>query len=267
MSGVIKRVNAQELFLAHAIPAAVKELLERKHLYQSVTLQIKEKSELSEMSTALWTTTGKTSSPAIAFRAPDVKLFCNSKKCGRLEAFNLVSSEDVPLRAGGGYESKAGAVQVFLLSYLCQSCKALPETFLIRREGVKLILCGRSPMEFIDIPRDIPRQVQKFYRSALLAYQSGETLAGNFMLRTVIEQWARQVAGEESSREAERLIESYMLSLPDDFKSRFYSMKLLYGKLSEDIHSAIGSAELFEDAIGKIVEHFEARRLHKISVK
>ncbi len=116
-------------------------------------------------------------------------------------------------------------------------------------------------MEYVDIPADIPRQVHKFYRGALLAYQSGETLAGNFMLRTVIEQWARHATGKESSRDAEDIMESYMASLPEDFKRNFSSMRSLYGELSNDIHGAVGSLELFEGSIVKIIEHFEARRL------
>jgi hypothetical protein len=61
-------------------------------------------------------------------------------------------------------------------------------------------------------------------------------------------------------------MKSYMTSLPEDFKRRFSSMRELYGELSNDIHGAIGSAELFESSILKIGEHFEARRLYKISV-
>ncbi len=96
---VVKRLDAQELVLLYEIPAAIKQLLERKHLYQSVTLQAsaprghqEETVELSKASTASWIphadTTGKSATNAVSFRAPDVKLFC--KQCARLEAFNLV---------------------------------------------------------------------------------------------------------------------------------------------------------------------------------
>jgi hypothetical protein len=274
MRGVVKRLDAQELVLYFEIPAAIKQLLEGKHLYQSITLQASAPPvhqeatvELSKASAALWiphaNTTGKSATLAVSFSAPDVKLFC--KRCSRLEAFNLVSSNEVLARTGKSYESKTGAVQIFVFSYLCQSCKITPEVFLIRREGLKLILCGRAPMEYIDIPTDIPREVQKFYRGALLAYQSGETLAGNFMLRTVIEQWARYATGKESSRDSDEIMDSYMASLPEDFKRSFSSMRSLYGELSNDIHGAVGSSELFEDSIAKINDHFEARRLCRIS--
>jgi hypothetical protein len=50
-------------------------------------------------------------------------------------------------------------------------------------------------------------------------------------------------------------------TLPDDLKTRFPSMRTLYGELSVDIHSAIGSPELFEKARAQIVQHFDVRRM------
>ena len=55
-----------------------------------------------------------------------------------------------------------------------------------------------------------------------------------------------------------------MSSLPLDFKARFESFRTLYDKLSGDMHTAGGNANLFEWAIAKIKEHFEARRLFRL---
>jgi len=57
-----------------------------------------------------------------------------------------------------------------------------------------------------------------------------------------------------------------MAALPEDFKTRFPSMRTLYGDLSVDIHGASGSPALFERALVEIVQHFEARRLFKLAV-
>lgn len=283
------------------IPAAIKELLEKKHLYQSVTLdprgliavtgggrtETSLAKEIKIMESIGWMipedhpslNTKATTSGAVAvqaaqslvwLKAPDVKLFC--EECDRAEAFNsiatriLVSSvgdNSLPLQGSVGDNSLA--VQVFAFSFLCQSCKSVPEVFLVRRRGLKLTLCGRAPIEYIEVPFFMPKQVQPFYRRAIVAFQSGEVLAGNFLLRTVIEQWARIATHLETATQSDRVMEVYMDSLPNDFKSRFPSIRDLYATLSVDIHGAVGSPELFERAQGEIVEHFDARRIFKLT--
>lgn len=47
--------------------------------------------------------------------------------------------------------------------------------------------------------------------------------------------------------------------------SRFPSLSDLYGKLSDAIHAAEASNTLFEGALKDIEEHFEARRLFKLT--
>lgn len=200
----------------------------------------------------------------ISFSTPDVKLFC--KNCDRIEAFNSISTEDF-LSHGfedyKGFKTKHGIVQIFIFSFLCQSCKIVPEVFVVRREDLKLTLCGRAPIEHIPVPKVIPKQIQHFYSGAILAYQSGQTLPGNFLLRTLIEQWA-QFKCERQNLQADQAIDLYMETLPQDFKDRFPSLRELYGELSVDIHTATGSTNLFEKACKQIDEHFEARRLFKL---
>jgi hypothetical protein len=287
MTEAIERIKTQKLAkedLLVNISAAVKELLESKHLYQRVAVRTVESSrrpgimvEFMEAASGPWIPTDVTALlqkaatggatakwlvQAVTFGPPDLKMFCS--QCERSEAFNLVSAGNALSLSERVYQVKDDVVQVFVLSYLCQSCKNIPEVFLVRRQGLKLSLCGRAPMEHVDIPASTPKQVQRFYRGALLAYQSGETLAGNFLLRTVVEQWARYVTGKELARDADEILDSYMTSLPEDFKGRFFSMRSLYGELSNDIHGALASSELFERARMQITEHFEARRLFKL---
>jgi len=121
-------------------------------------------------------------------------------------------------------------------------------------------------MERLEVPSIIPKIVQSFYAGAVLAYQSGQHLPGNFMLRTLIEQWARGAADQTSAVQADRILDSYMASLPDDFRGRFPSLRTLYGELSADIHGAIGSEELFKRAQEEIIEHFSARKLFKLDL-
>ncbi len=230
------------------IENAFKSLFEEKHLYQSISIDEKEinriadaagrgpaiaiKSSIEKMWVPEDTPQGPKSQLAghIFFKTPHVKSFCTT--CDRVEAYSHVSTSDVT-----GIYSENQNVQVFAVSYLCQSCRDLPEVFIVRRERLKLVLCGRAPIENVYVPNDIPKSVRRFYSGAIVAHQSGQTLAGNFLLRCLIEHWSRE-ATKEKDMPADQTIDSYMKSLPGDFNARFPSVRESYGKLSADIHRA-----------------------------
>jgi hypothetical protein len=83
------------------------------------------------------------------------------------------------------------AVQIFFLAYECQSCKSFPEVFMIRREKMKLTPSGRTPIEKVEIPKFIPKAQREFFSDAIIAFNSGQILAGKFLLRTFVEQYVR----------------------------------------------------------------------------
>jgi hypothetical protein len=284
-------INEWQRLFEQRITLAVKSLLETKHLYQSITLEYEDlfdtigegeiteqqplediKTSFSESLQANWfaidrfnpnyLTSGIRPSP-FCFETPDIKLFCH--KCERVEPVNSISSTDFFQRESTPryFLTSGQRVQVFVFSFLCQSCKSVPEVFLVRRQGLKLTHSGRSPIEHIDVPRVIPNPVKGYYSGAVVAHQSGQTLAGIFLLRTVIEQWARFLI-PHAPRDADKLLDAYMGTLPDDFKTRFASFPSLYENLSDDMHAARGNADLFERALAKIEEHFEARRLFRL---
>jgi hypothetical protein len=275
------------------VTTAVKLLLESKHLYQSATLEIKDLLDNTLKSlqdheheefvkSRFYTRVGANWFPVdrafrrhihpkppeekekpIRFQTPDVKLFCQT--CDRIEAFNSISSEDFLQRdpVSAAFTLSGQIVQVFALSFLCQSCKSVPEVFLVRRQGLKLTNSGRSPIEHVDVPPVIPKSVRTFYSGAVVAHQSGQTLAGIFLLRTLIEQWARSGAPCNQLL-ADAVLDAYMATLPEDFKSRFPSFRVLYADLSADIHAVKGDTDLFDRARVEIVEHFDARLLFKL---
>lgn len=272
------------------VTASMKLLLETKHLYQSLAVESSDlitayvakratryhdqaKIEFLRLIQGNWIPLDNANPkpvshwvqapPSIKFRTPDVKLFCTV--CDRKEAFNSISSEDFLQRLSSPvlFGSATDTIQIFTLSFLCQSCKRVPEVFLVRRTGLKLTNSGRSPIEHVEVPADIPKPIQRFYSGALVAYQSGQVLAGVFLLRTLIEQWARSVV-TQPDLQADEVLDAYMEMLPGDLKTRFPSMRSLYSELSADIHAATGSAELFEKAGADIVKHFEGRRLYDL---
>ena len=270
-------------------------MLERKHLYQSVSIDLAAivKSNLEQLREGLqspsltlqfsgvsrWTwklkddadlvgqLTSKIGTPEpqeFLWAAPDIKTYC--QRCGRIEPFNLISAQTLLPRSGASkqdYVDSKGKVQIYSLSYLCQSCKSIPEVFVLRRHGNRLQLCGRAPMEAVDVPKYLPAEVSNYFSGAQVAFQSGQTLAGLFMLRTTCEQWVRLYAAEGDK--ADVALEKYAASLPPDFSDRFPSLKAVYGKLSDALHRAEGDDHLFDSVTQAICEHFEARKVFKLA--
>lgn len=279
--------------LAALVSHATKNLLESRHLYQSVVVdvdalvtQVASRTETRSKEHFLkwaanapqwpWIVSDRSSFPAllqslssnvdpnrVTWQTPDIKSFC--KRCDRLEPFNAVDATNFLSfgnPASGGPLNGKTRHQVYVASYLCQSCKAVPEVFVIQREGAKLTLCGRSPMETVFVPKAIPKEISRLVSGASIAHNSGQTLAGLFLLRTALEQWSMLYASSEDR--ADEALEKYMQSLPEDFKARFPSIRNLYGDLSAAIHRADGAAALFDTAVAQVNEHFEARRLFKL---
>lgn len=270
---------------------ALRVLLEHKHLYQSVQVNlsvsanfeaaakvIKERAASTvERGASLqdgpWLICGShtfdysfsRADPAgmkleerLQVRAPDLKLYCVAP-CKRLEPFHATDCTHVFSSSDDSNPTR----QIFVLGYVCQSCRGEPAAFLVRREGLKLTLAGRSPIEHINVPREIPRQVAKYYSGAVVAHQSGQTLAGNFLLRTLVEQWVRSFPPTAEMR-VEAALDWYYSNLPEDFRQRFPSLRNSYEKLSSDIHAAGGDAKVFSDESVHIGKHFDAWRVYEL---
>jgi hypothetical protein len=201
---------------------------------------------------------------------PHVSIFC--KNCERREAFapiwhsELISEIRTSISSG---LSKPIALdedfQIFSLVYQCQRCLGTPESFLVRREGWTLSLQGRSPMERVEVPSYIPRIESKFYRDAVIAFNSGKTLAGLFYLRTFIEQFGRRITGIAGKATGDEIFDVYYKTLSLKLADQMPSLREWYDKLSDPIHSAREDTALFESARVEIERHFDFRRIYKIN--
>lgn len=201
--------------------------------------------------------------PRISFLVDAIKTAC--AECREITPFNLKDVFDTYHQGDRRWrpiEALQGQ-QEFVFMFECQSCRRDPDVFLVRRRGLRLTLCGRSPMELVLVPQFIPKTVQRYYSSAVVAFQSGQILAALFLLRVVIEQFTRQEVRATQGR-ADEVLDQYVNLLPEDFKKRFPSLKEVYGALSAAIHAANESAELFEGSRKKIERHFDARRVFRI---
>jgi hypothetical protein len=147
--------------------------------------------------------------------------------------------------------------QTLLFPYQCQSCKKEPLVFLVHRDGLKLTLAGRSHFEIVPVPKSIPKTEKEYYSDAVVAYNTGNVLAGLFLLRTLIEQYMRRVLSVTGKLSGDDLSDQYAKLLDDEFPQRHPSLKVIYEELSAKLHLAEKSADQFIKSREDIDRHFE----------
>jgi len=273
--------------LPSLISYAFRQLLENKHLYQKIEIDVsglmleasalsksthhRDKSFADECFEILdwrWHIANKPTEQTngtgneILFYLPTIKIYCLS--CDRIEAFNANSPKNHAIL--NHLISRNKWQQIFALEYECQSCKGLPTIFMVRRNELKLFLEGRSPIEHVEVPKVIPKEQRKYYSGAIIAHNSGQTLAGLFLLRTFVEQYLRSVSPNPELL-VDDLVEGYMGQLPLDFKGKFPSLGKIYSELSGAIHKAEASVDLFDKTKNNLIKHFDAKRIFEIHDK
>ena len=135
---------------------------------------------------------------------------------------------------------------------------------MVRRSGWDLILEGRSPMERVPVESFIPKEERDFFRDAVIARNSGKALAGLFYLRTFVEQFARRKVKPSGRLSGDELMSAYADTIPLPQRDQMPSLRELYEKLSEALHSAKEDSILFEEVKTEIERHFDFRRLFRI---
>lgn len=281
--------------LSEAASSALKQLLESKHLYQKISIPadsiIKQVRDTTldarlifdraiepflsrphfTLSSALMRTVDRdgteTTWPTLTIG--NVKLFCS--QCQSREAFCPVWYRDLTnelakpgRRDGPDPTSLPAGYQLFFLAYQCQVCGGAPEGFMVRRRGWDLFYEGRSPIEIIEIPSFLPKEEREFFRDAVVAQNTGNTLAGLFYLRTFIEQFARRKTASKGRLTGDQIFDEYNKTIPEKQRDQIPSLREWYEKLSVALHEAQSDDALFEEAKNEIERHFDFRRIFKI---
>ena len=292
-------VAARETLIARiseAASLALKQLLEEKHLYQKVSIpadsivkQVRETTldarlifdkavdpilsnfrfTLSNAAMRMVDRDGtETTWPSLIIS--NVKICCSD--CRSREAFCPIWYRDLAnelakpsLRGEPAPVPLSPNSQLLFLAYQCQACGGAPEGFMVRRRGWDLFYEGRSPIEFIEIPSFLPKEEREFFRDAVIAQNTGKTLAGLFYLRTFIEQFARRKTAAKGRLTGDEIFDEYNKTLPEKQREQMPSLREWYDKLSEALHEAKSDDVLFEQARNEIERHFDFRRLFKIN--
>lgn len=292
--------NDAQFLLAHhvneAISSGLKELLESKHLYQNVVVdfpslfKVVHDQILNENHKFAFHTfanqefvkegipsereefvidRGVKKYPTLTLIVQNVKLFCSI--CKTRETFSPTLYTDGTRAVAERNKTFPRTVahpdryQVFFLLFQCETCRAMPVGFLVRRLQWRLTLEGRTPFETVDVPSFMPKSERWLFSGAIVAARTGNSLAGLFYLRSFIEQFAKRQTEIKDRRTGEEILDAYQKLLPINVRDQIPSLKSWYEKLSGPIHDAKPDNSLFEEARTAIVDHFDFRRLHKIA--
>jgi len=195
----------------------------------------------------------------------NVKLFCGV--CKSCEVYYPLWIRDVTPECKDPRNNpmpRKDSFQLFFLAFQCQNCHSEPEGFIVRRSGYKLHLEGRSPIEEVVVPRYLPKKESRYFSDAVVAFDSGKKLAGLFYLRTFLEQFGRRITGMYGRFTGDQILETYGGTLPAAHRDHMPSFRSLYDKLSDALHQAREDDDLFEFAKAEIDRHFDIRRVFNI---
>ena len=208
---------------------------------------------LTELDTKDWVFRDVAESARIVpFLLPPVKTLCTV--CDDVTSFNLWSNSSAFAQTMSlGNRGR----QVFCLPLQCQGCRSSIVVFMIARNGRKIQLVGRSEFENIKVPPSIPTEQRVFYSQALIAFNCGHFLPALFLIRTLIEQYMRTVTRRVELR-GDELCDEYNKTLDEGFKGRFPSFKDVYSNLSEALHRADPNESLFRSELERVLLHFDA---------
>lgn len=207
------------------------------------------------------------------FAIPSINTFCSICDSGPWP-HNLAHDSGTRGYAFESDENTANA-QIFSLSFQCQNCKKEkrePLVFLVKRNGLKLILAGRSQFPEVSVPDFIPKELQKIFRNAVVANQVNFTLAAAMYLRTLVEQHFYQAIPKteidairlKGNPRGDELAELYAETLPAEFPSYVPSLRKAYDDLSEVMHRGDENDEASKKVLSvkaNIEQHFEALKL------
>jgi hypothetical protein len=192
---------------------------------------------------------------------PTVKLYCPN--CKDDHTFSSITAMWWDGFAGCYPKFGERTEQVFNLTYDCVHCKSNPIAFLIKREGLRLSLCGRSERLQVKVPRAIPKLLQPIVRDAIGAANENDLSAGFYHLRTFCEHYMKlglQIPFAERIT-GEALGDQYNASLDARMTSGMPSMLSLYEKASKFMHERIGTMEDFSALLDAIEGHLSAKEL------
>ncbi len=193
----------------------------------------------------------------LMFVIPTIVTWCS--KCRNTELH-----DSIPHLALNPYHINPEAIkellgyQTLLFNFQCQKCKSPPITFMVRRELLKLQLCGRSKPYFPVIPREIPKAFRQIYSASVEAAACGDLPAGFYHMRTLLEHQMKTACGIaiEQQLDGGDLCQRYNKTLEPIVAERA-SLSKLFSDCCANLHNRTGSKDEFKKGLQLIEGHFK----------
>jgi len=211
---------------------------------------------------------GEPANSGLAFIIPTVKTWCF--KCR-----DITVHDSIPHIAFSPYHLNPEAIaepvgtQNFLFNMMCHECKSPPTTFMVRREFLKVQLCGRSHPFLPSPPAEIPKAVHDIYTDAVGAAACGDISGAFYHLRTFMEHYMKGELGVALALkiEGDELCDRYNQKIDPVLRERC-SLKLAFDKCSSNLHNRTGSLAEYEITLEAICAHFQLKQtLQKLGTR
>lgn len=199
----------------------------------------------------------------LKFYLPAVQLYCTGA-CKGLSVFEaLMASSDwsfgtpFPRLVNGMLE------QVFMPMYRCTRCRDIFYTVLVRRVGGRLHLCGFAPRRHAAPVAGVPEFLLAIFSDAEQAVAEGDTYAGFYHLRTMIEHYLKQRLGVRLKEQVrgDDLVRRHYEKLSPELRGTLPSLTVAWEKLSVWLHTRTGEASDYQEQREAVLKHIHALEL------
>jgi hypothetical protein len=199
----------------------------------------------------------------LTFLLPTAKTWC--ARCNETTLHDSIPhSEYTPGHLSHEYVKEPLGHQTFVLNYQCQQCKCPPVMFMIRRELLKLQLCGRSSPHIPQAPSDIPKALRPIYNDAMAAAACADIPAAFYHWRTLIEHQMKTVLGIPVGQqiEGDELASRYNKAI-DAVLAERASLTSCLKICSQHLHARTGTIHDVQSVRQRIEQHFTLARTLK----
>jgi hypothetical protein len=193
----------------------------------------------------------------LTFVLPTIETWCSTCRSRELHD-SIPHLELSPYHLNPEAIEEPLGVQTFLFNYQCHKCKSPPVTFMVRREHLKLQLCGRSKPYFPVVPREIPKSLRLIYSASVAAAACGDLAAGFYHLRTLLEHHMKAacVIPTQEQIDGADLCQRYN-KVVDPIVAERAALTKLFTDCCVSLHSRTGSHDDFKAALQLIEGHFK----------
>lgn len=204
----------------------------------------------------------------LSFIIPTVITWCF--KCERTTVHDSIPHNEIsPYHLNPEAVAEPLGIQNFLFNMMYQECKSPPTTFMLRRESLKVQLCGRTHPFLPSPPSEFPKDVRGIFRDAVGAAACGDVYGAFYHLRTLMEHHMKTDLGLAITDkiDGDDLCARYNQAIDSVLRDRC-SLKTSFDACSSNLHNRTGSLVDYEKILGKVCTHFQLKQtLKKLNQK